>query len=163
MRILSICYYFYVHLQNFIYEMRMAFYLKNYKFSTGEYGDKNVIFVHFPNDLLLRNELRLKFPVAKWSFALKCWYLPDVDAVRKEINMTPKTELGKDSMSQISPINQPAIKRMYETLLLKGYSTNTIKTYCKEFSQLLHILKNLHVDTLTPERLRSYFLYCTLM
>jgi integrase len=29
-----------------------------------------------------------------------------------------------------------------------------------EFSQLLYILKNTHVDILTPERLRAYFLYC---
>ena len=34
------------------------------------------------------------------------------------------------------------------------------KTYCYEFSQLLYLLKSTHVDTLQPERLRSYILYC---
>jgi site-specific recombinase XerD len=49
---------------------------------------------------------------------------------------------------------------MHELLLLKAYSPNTIRTYCIEFSQLLYVLKDTPVNSLTPERLRSYFLYC---
>jgi site-specific recombinase XerD len=49
---------------------------------------------------------------------------------------------------------------MHETLLLKAYSANTIRTYCIEFAQLLYILKDIPVNTLSQERLRSYFLYC---
>ena len=49
---------------------------------------------------------------------------------------------------------------MHELLLLKSYSPSTIKIYCTEFSQLLYLLKDKQVDSLTPERLRSYFLYC---
>ena len=79
---------------------------------------------------------------------------------QKEIGLPPKTEVGKGVISQIHPINLAALKRMHETLLLKGYSPNTIKTYCIEFSQLLYLLKGISVDTLTADRLRSYFLYC---
>jgi site-specific recombinase XerD len=75
--------------------------------------------------------------------------------------MAPKTEVGKAVISQIHPINQAALKRMHELLLLKSYSPNTIRTYCTEFSQLLYLLKRTPVDSLTPKRLRSYFLYCT--
>jgi site-specific recombinase XerD len=64
-------------------------------------------------------------------------------------------------MGDISEINRLALKRMHETLVLKSYSENTLKTYCGEFAQLLQAIKNVNVDTLTPERLRSYFLYCT--
>ena len=32
--------------------------------------------------------------------------------------------------------------------------------YCIEFSQLLYILKDVPVDSLTPNRLRAYLLYC---
>jgi len=109
----------------------------------------------------LKNELKAKFPTAQWSMSKKCWYLSDIQAIRNEIGMTPKTEMGKAVISQIHPVNQVALKRMHETLLLKGYSPNTIRTYCVEFSQLLYLLKDKQVDTLTPERLRSYLLYCT--
>jgi site-specific recombinase XerD len=139
----------------------MSFNLQNYQFSLGAHHDKNVIFVHFPNNLLWKNELREKFPSAKWSATKKCWYVSDVQSIRKEIGIAPKTESGKGVISQIHPVNQVALKRMHETLLLKAYSPNTIKTYCTEFAQLLYILKDTFVDTLTPERLRAYFLYCT--
>ena len=104
--------------------------------------------------------MRDKFPVAEWSASKRCWYLPDINAIRNEIGISPKTEFGKAVVSQIHPVNLAAIKRMHEQLLLKAYSSNTIKTYCNEFSQLLYLLKGTSVDTLTPERIRSYFLYC---
>ena len=138
----------------------MSFNQLNYNFSTGTYHGKNVIFVHFPNNVLLKNELKEKFPSAIWSMSIQCWCLPDTNAIRNEIGITSKTEMGKSVVSRIHPVNLTALNRMYETLLLKAYSPNTIKTYCVEFSQLLYLLKDKHVDTLTPERLRSYFLYC---
>jgi len=87
-------------------------------------------------------------------------YLPDTDSLRKELGMQLKTEPGKAVIGKIHPVNYAAVKRMHELLLLKAYSPNTIKTYCNEFSQLLYLLKDMSVDTLTSERLRSYLLYC---
>ncbi|MCL2651047.1 MAG: site-specific integrase [Candidatus Azobacteroides sp.] len=138
----------------------MSFNFQNYQFLTGEHHNKNVIFVRFPYNPLWQRELKEKFPAAKWSASKKCWYLPDVNSIRNEVGIVPKTEMGKAVISQIHPVNQVALKRMHETLLLKAYSPNTIRTYCVEFSQLLYVLKNKSVDTLTPERLRSYLLYC---
>ena len=68
--------------------------------------------------------------------------------------------MRKAVINQIHPINQAALERMNELLLLNAYSPTTIKTYCNEFSQLLYLLKGTSVDTLTSEHLRSYFLYC---
>lgn len=48
-----------------------------------------------------------------------------------------------------------------ETIQLKGYSPSTGRTYRNEFAQLLRRLGEVPVDSLTPERLRSYMLYCT--
>jgi site-specific recombinase XerD len=138
----------------------MSFNLQNYQFTTGEHRNKNVIFVHFPYNSQWKDELNAKFPTAKWSDSNKSWYLPDVNAIRNEIGMQPKTEMGKAVICQIHPVNQAALKRMHELLLLKAYSPNTIKTYCMEFSYLLYLLKDTSVDTLTPERLRAYFLHC---
>ena len=138
----------------------MSFNNINYQYSCGEHRGKNVIFARFPRNQQLINELREKFPTAKWSSSNNCWYLPDVKAIRNEIGMIPKTEKGKALMCRIHPINQPALKRMHELLLLKAYSPNTINAYCVEFSQLLYLLKGFDVNELTPERLRSYLLYC---
>ena len=68
--------------------------------------------------------------------------------------------MGKAVISKIHPVNLSALERMNGTLLLKGYSPNTIKTYSIEFAQLLYLLKDVNIDTLTSERLRSYMLYC---
>jgi site-specific recombinase XerD len=140
--------------------MRMSFNVQNYQFSVGEHDNNNAIFVHFKYSLLLKKELREQFSAAKWCVSKQCWYLPDSNVIRKIVGLAPKTEMGKAVISQIYPVNYPALERMNEQLLLKGYSPNTIKTYCVEFSQLLYLLKDVPVDTLTPERLRSYILYC---
>jgi site-specific recombinase XerC len=58
-------------------------------------------------------------------------------------------------------VNRPALQRLVETLRLKGYSPHTENTYRNEFAQLLLLLGELPVDSLTPDRLRSYMLYCT--
>jgi len=138
----------------------MTFNPKNYQFSTGSHHNKNVIFVRFEYNSLKLKELREKFPSAKWSASQNCWYLFDSEVIRSEIGMSQKTAPGKTVLKQIHPVNQAALQRMHEVLLLKAYSPNTIKTYCTEFAQLLYLLNDTPVDTLTPERLRSYLLYC---
>ena len=138
----------------------MSFKTQNYRFTLGEHRNKKVIFVLFPYNASLKDELRQKFPTARWSASKKCWYLPDVNSVRHEIGMKPITESGKAVICQIHPVNQKAFKQMHDTLVLKAYSPNTIRTYCVEFAQLLYLLKDKPVDSLTPENVRSYFLYC---
>ena len=76
------------------------------------------------------------------------------------LGMKFKTEQGKVVLSKIHSVNLGALRRMHELLLLKAYSSNTVKTYCNEFAQLLYLLNDTSVDSLTPERLRSYLLYC---
>ena len=69
--------------------------------------------------------------------------------------------VGKEVLSHINLVNQPALTLLIETLQLKGYSDNTLKTYRNEFAQLLYVLKSNSVNDLDSERLRRYFLYCT--
>jgi len=151
------CGFKYFNIKNFIF---MDFSLNNYQFSPGEHRDKNVIWVKFENDLKLRTELKQKFHFVKFSWTKLCWYLPDTDAIREQVGINKKIEINKDLILKINEINRPAIQQMLDTLILKSYSENTIKTYCGEFAQLLIILKKVDVNTLTPERLRAYFLYC---
>ena len=81
-------------------------------FSVGVHSNKDVIFVHFPYNMQLKKELKEKYPSAKWDVSLKCWYLPDVNSIRKEVGLQPKTEVGKDVINQIHPVNQAALKQM---------------------------------------------------
>ena len=68
--------------------------------------------------------------------------------------------MGKAALLKIQPINQQALQDFIDQLKLRALSQNTIKTYVNEFAQLLYILKDFPVQNLTPERLKSYFLYC---
>lgn len=111
--------------------------------------------MQFPNNDTLREELKLAFPTAKFSWTQKCWYLSDIAAIRRQLELEQKIEIGKAVYFQISEANKLALKRMYEELILKAYSQNTIKTYCNEFAQLLYVLKDVNVDTLSSDRLRA--------
>lgn len=64
-------------------------------------------------------------------------------------------------MKPLSAENGAALVRLVETLQLKGYSANTIRTYRNEFMQLLSLLGSIKVYDLSTERLRRYMLYCT--
>lgn len=130
----------------------------NYQFSFGVHNQKNVIWIHFPNLHQLKLELKSRFPSARWSYTNKAWYLPDLPTVREALQLLPKPIQLKNA-HQLSPENQAALNKFINHLELKAYSKNTIRLYVQEFSSLLVILKNVSVDTLTPERLKDYFLY----
>lgn len=95
----------------------------------------------------------------KWSQTQKSWYVLDTPQYRTRFGLQVDL-VGKEVLSHIDIINQPALTRLIETLQLKCYSVNTLKTYRNEFAQLLYVMKDKCVDDLDAERLRSYFLYC---
>lgn len=94
-----------------------------------------------------------------WCQVKKCWYVVDNSQHRLELNI-PLQSIGKNAILHIHPVNQAAYTRLLDTLRLKGYSPNTLKTYTNEFVQILQTLRSHPVDQLDAERLRAYFLYC---
>ena len=60
----------------------------------------------------------------------------------------------------ISAGNMQQLVRMVETLELAKNPDTTIKTYKNEFKQLLQLLNNTAVETLSSDDLRRYMLYC---
>lgn len=117
----------------------------------------NVIWLRFDFDpILIRAAKELK---AKWSQSQKSWYLPDNHHFR-EIFQLPKKYIGKSVFDRIAPVNIPALTDLKNQLQLKSYSPSTIRTYLIEFAQLLYLLKDFPIQSLTYERLRAYFLYC---
>lgn len=130
------------------------------KFELGIHHSKAVIFIIFEKNAIL-NERVKKLVGVKWSQSQKAWYVADNVFYREKFKLPPKLPIGKEVLSNIHPVNQPALYKYIETLQLKSYSLSTITTYRNEFAQLLYILKDKNVDDLDTNRLRSYFLYCT--
>jgi integrase/recombinase XerD len=128
------------------------------KYETGSHHDKDVIFIRFEYDTELIAQTK-KLSGARWSRSQKSWYVLDTPSYRIKFGIELKTAT-KSMLQNIGEVNQSAFLKYIETLQLKFYSPSTIKTYRNEFAQLLYILKNHPVDTLSPTRLRGYFLYC---
>ena len=129
------------------------------KYEAANHVGKEVIFIHFVKNAELNQRVK-KLIGVKWSSFRKAWYVNDNNYYRALFKITNKLKVGKEVLSHIDEINQPALSKMVEILQLKAYSKNTINTYRNEFAQLLYTLKERNVDELDAERLRSYFLYC---
>ncbi|MBC7000833.1 tyrosine-type recombinase/integrase [Cytophaga sp. FL35] len=130
-----------------------------YTFLPDTHRNKKVILVKFKYNKILQQQLRKRFPSAKWSQSKKSWYLPDLPAVRRELQLDQKPAIHTH-LTQISKTNQQAYVAMQEQLMLKGYSPHTVRTYLAELKHLLVLLGTYSIDDLTPKRLKDYFLYC---
>lgn len=132
--------------------------LSQFVISVGEHKNKEVIFIQFDKNPKLLASLRKKI-IVRWSSSKRIWYAVDTQYYRELLGLEPKIT-GKMLLSKIQEPNHLALQTYIDHLKLKAYSTNTIKTYVVEFSQLLSILKQFPVQNLTNEQLKSYFLYC---
>jgi len=119
---------------------------------------KNVILIKFPYDKELVERVK-KLVGVKWSQSKKAWYVLDTSQYRKKFGIEEKV-IGKEAITRIHEINKSNFQNYVDLLYLKGYSTNTIRTYTVEFSQLLYLLKEKNINELTTEQLKSYLLYC---
>ncbi|MDR0630561.1 MAG: phage integrase N-terminal SAM-like domain-containing protein [Holosporales bacterium] len=90
---------------------------------------------------------------------MKSWYVPGTKENRARFGLSINLP-SKRKLEKVSPINQPALDKLRELLLLKGYSKNTQPTYYYEFAQFLYLLRDHDVNELDEDRIRSYFLYC---
>lgn len=126
--------------------------------SLGTHRDRAIIILRFPYDTKLIAAVK-QVPGARWSSSTKAWMVPDNAANREHFGL-PEKLVGKEALAQVHPVNQPALQRLVETIRLKGYSENTEKTYRNEFAHMLVHVQEVDVNTLTPEQLRSYMLYC---
>ena len=112
------------------------------------------------------NERIKKVPDARWSNTQKGWHIPDTEENRKKCGLEPATALSvqqqkiQTSSIRLSANNKAQLLLYLEQLALKKYSKSTLQTYRNEFMQLLQLLKDVHVQDLTPEHLKRYMLYC---
>lgn len=125
----------------------------------GRHHAKKVIWIRFAYNKELIKRLKAKFSSVRWSRSHEAWYLLDTAINRKALGLEEVAVYDKLA-HRIYEANRPALQRYIETLQLKAYSKSTIHTYTNEFCALLTALGRHKVDELTPQKLRSYFLYC---
>ena len=138
----------------------MDFFYQNIICSFGVHNQNEVIFIQMPNDVFYRSTLKKLIPKAIWSSSLKIWYVKDNSLNRKTLYLPEKLYQGKDLLAKIHPINQPHLTSLINSLRLKTYSENTIKTYSIEFAQWLYVLNDYCVINTNPDQIKSYLLYC---
>jgi site-specific recombinase XerD len=136
----------------------MAFNLSNYKFSCSNHKGKSVIFIDFPKNEILKQDLKATLKIY-WSSSQKKWYCLDMPQYRRLLNIAIPT-LDEIIPDDIADINMPKYEAMAKRLILKGYSPHTQRNYLQEFHQFLIHIKGHDADTFDRERLASYILYC---
>ncbi|HQV79183.1 MAG TPA: tyrosine-type recombinase/integrase [Chitinophagales bacterium] len=123
-----------------------------------KHNQQNVILIKFNYNKDLIEKFK-KIKGIKWSYTKRAWYLIDNSINREKLGLEENV-IGKNAFMYIHENNQIEYQKYIETLYLMGYSKNTIRTYTVEFAQLLVLIKNKPVSTLTTEQLKSYLLYC---
>jgi site-specific recombinase XerD len=56
--------------------------------------------------------------------------------------------------------NAEALRQFRQHLVLKGYSSSTLRTYTNEFSQFLQTINQVPASSFTVERIKDYLQYC---
>ncbi len=140
---------------------------------------ENRLALRFINNAQLNKAVRMLHNV-RWSASLKTWHIPmaqsqaqhaieilkdyaKIDAsawVARVEKPPPAIENKLEYYTTLSEHSQLALQKYRQYLTLKGYSTNTVKTYKNEFIQFLGILKKKTVDEMTLADLYIYFEYC---
>ena len=129
-----------------------------------------------------------EIPGSRYSSTNRSWHIPpvkelvkllkaktadvailDIDKLRERLMAKRKMpcvidehagKTGKPTINLLSVNNSNELRFYLETLILKAYSSSTIKTYRNEFYQLLKELKDIPVQNLTPDIIRRYMFYC---
>ncbi|MFN0048260.1 MAG: tyrosine-type recombinase/integrase [Cytophagales bacterium] len=108
----------------------------------------------------------------KFSKTFRGWYVVDSDLARvffqlpSRVETTRKIILTKRQAARfvvlmyISPNNQKATEALHNEIVLHGMSPSTLVTYVNEFKQILYLLGDIHVQTLTIDKIKSYLLLC---
>jgi integrase/recombinase XerD len=128
------------------------------RYELAQHNGKAVIFIVFDYDAELVARVK-KLVGCKWSQTRRMWYVPDNFSYRIRFDIEIES-LSKNLFSRVNQTNRDALIRFVETMQLKGYSPNTIRTYQNEFCHFLVAIKDLDVSKINSEKLRSYLLYC---
>jgi hypothetical protein len=122
-------------------------------------GEKNWWYLPLQKDSYLLVHEKLSKDVQFNTFPLK-QYLDQ----RKHLPIPSGKYLSKRKATMLlttplSTENAKAFEAYHNMLTLKGYSKNTIKTYCSELYALLRLLGKVSIASLTKAHVQSYLLW----
>lgn len=154
---------------------------------TIEHRGKPCIGIYFDVNPRLQKLLKKKVS-AKWSMTHKCWYVEatEQNALKLKSTLQPfgftnttssykaaglvpadKLPILADEKSyqgngkyDVFFFHLDTLQKYKRELVLKGYSSNTVRTYCNEFRQFLTAIKDHPPESFSPTRLKDYFFYC---
>jgi integrase/recombinase XerD len=126
-------------------------------------GQQRILVKFTFNKTLLQRLQQVAKPL--WSATHKCWHVEDTEQIRTlfKINVPANTQAAEPAQApqpEPAKINQHVLANLEQQLILKAYSKNTIRTYLAETRVFLQQLGNHAADSISYEKLRSYFAYC---
>lgn len=86
--------------------------------------------------------------------------VPDTEPVNKPIAGQPGKTVSVKPVVPIHPINQGVLPALKQELVLRAYSSSTIKTYINEVRVFLAAIGGHPAATYTTQQLRDYLQYC---
>jgi integrase/recombinase XerD len=128
------------------------------RYELGIHKNQSVIFIRFDYNPDITLKVK-KWVGCRWSQTHKSWYVLDNFAYRTRFEIAIDG-LSQNQLAKINEVNKESLIRFVETLQLKGYSPNTLRTYRNEFCHFLAAIKGLHAEAVDSEKIRSYLLYC---
>ncbi len=78
----------------------------------------------------------------------------------KPLPAVPEQHIQPVKNYSISENNKQAMEEFLKQLVMKAYSSSTIRTYKNEFMQILILLNNKKVQELTSEEIKRYLIWC---
>lgn len=127
-----------------------------FRFVCGEHNGKKVIWILFDFKKYSINSLRSIINV-KYSLTNKAWYVSDLNRNRESLGMDLVEFKNAAALNQIQKIE---FDRYIETLKLKSYSPNTIKTYANELISFLTMFSQYNPREISTDLIRRYLVYC---
>ncbi|MFC4230987.1 tyrosine-type recombinase/integrase [Parasediminibacterium paludis] len=145
------------------------------------YKNKEVLFLECEKHKQL-NAVFKALPFVAYSSTLKGWYMPKEKQLLKALILATKhiaivntvqlkpeiASLTANIKRSLAPVEQGIMSKhnteqlanFLQTLILKGYSPSTIKTYKNELGVFFQLLKHVPADSLDVARVKSYLHYC---
>ena len=86
--------------------------------------------------------------------------VPDPVPVKEPNVIQPVKRVSVEPVVQVQPINQAVLPALKQELVLRAYSSSTIKTYINEVRVFLGAIGSRPAATYTVQQLRDYLQYC---
>lgn len=147
--------------------------MKNLRLIPDIHRQQPIVKVTFAYDLALIDLIK-KQTDAKWSQSLKSWYFIEKDFHLNTFYQVLKGRVFVDYSKlkkslHTTPLSKKTIKEkkheiqlprgFKEQLILKRYSSNTVKTYCSCFLKFMLYFRKSSIDTLSKEQIKAFILY----